>query len=166
MRAALVLVALLPTVTLAQVGNYVGANPKAAICAASTFVIAPTLTVENVGASLDPEDLGNAASTLASAVVYGIKGSEIIQPSNLATIDYCASTVVVLRLKSYHTESARMGQHRGFIAVQVLFFDSPKSQTPTNTKDFDASGAVHWGDSTPFANAVKSVASKIRHGLG
>jgi hypothetical protein len=58
-----------------------------------------------------------------------------------------------------------MGQHRGYIAVQLLYFDSPKSQTPTETKEFEESGAVHWGDSTPFANAVKAVASKMRHGL-
>jgi len=44
-----------------------------------------------------------------------------------------------------------------------LYFDSPKSQTPSDTKDFEDSGAVHWGDTTPFENAVKAVARRMRH---
>lgn len=107
----------------------------------------------------------NAANSLASAVTDKVKGSEVLQPADLAKIDDCTSKVVVVRLKSYHTEPASMGQHRGFITVQLLYFDSPKSKSPSETKEFEAKGDVHWGDSTPFANAVKAVVNTMRKKL-
>lgn len=153
---------LLPGVSLAQVSSYVGKNPTAANCA-GTIVVAPTITREAVS-GVDQEDLTNGANSLAGAVASKVKGAEIVQPADVAKIDACASKVIVVRLKGYHTEPARMGQHRGFLAVELLYFDSPQSKTPSNTKSFEESGAVHWGDTTPFENAVKSVVSAIRHG--
>jgi hypothetical protein len=164
MRTVLLVVALIPVVPLAQIANYVGKNAAIASCA-STFVVAPTITAEMLGGDFEPDELTNASNSLASAVASHLKGSEILQPGDISKIEDCTSKVVVVRLKSYHTEPARMGQHRGYIVVQLLYFDSPKSQTPTETKEFEDSGAVHWGESTPFANAVKSVAKTIRHGL-
>lgn len=154
---------LLPTVSFAQVSNYVGKNPTNASCA-STFVVAPTITPDVVS-GVDQEDLSNGASTLASAVTSKVKDAEIVRPDDIARIDDCASQVIVVRLKSYHTEPARMGQHRGFLSVELLYFESPKSKSPTATRAFEASGDVHWGDTTPFENAVKAVAGSMRHKL-
>jgi len=163
MPTILLLIALLPVVPVAQVSNYVGKNALPGC--ASTFVVAPTITNDMLGADIDQEDRTNAANSLAGAVAGKLKGSEVVQPGDIAKIEGCTSVVVVVRLKGYHTEPARMGQHRGFITVQLLYFDSPKTEKPTETKEFDASGEVHWGDSTPFANAVTAVVKTMRKKL-
>ncbi len=163
MRPILLISILVSGTSFAQVASYVGEKPNAVGCA-DTFVVAPTITSAAVP-GVDQQDLTNASNSLASAVSHKVKGSEILQPTDITKIDECHSKVVVVKVKNYHTEPARMGQNRGILAVQLLYFDSPASSTPVQTKDFEHSGAVHWGDTTPFENAVKSVASAIRHGL-
>jgi hypothetical protein len=148
---------------VAQISNYLE-NESVARCA-GTLVVAPKITAEMLGGSFEPHGLTNASNMLARAVAEKYDNSEIIQAADLGTIDGCSSPVIVVKLKSYHKEAARIGQFRGYITVQVLFFDTSASKKPREIREFSARGGVFWGDSTPFNKALDSVVGQMRASL-
>lgn len=163
MKAGLIIV-LAAGFAFSQVAEYLSEGPTGSECA-RTLVVAPMISQEDLGGEFEPDELTNASNMLANTVAKKYKETIVVSTGNLKKLENCNSSVIAVRLKSYHKEPARMGQFRGFITIDVLYFDSPQSAKPSEIKTFEASGKVHWGDSTPFANAVESVCRKIRYGL-
>jgi hypothetical protein len=141
--------------------NKTGSELTANECG-KTIIVAPKITQEILGGNFDSSELKSARFLLSKAVSDKINGSTIIEPENLNSITNCESKVIVIKLISYHKEPARLGQFRGFITIQLLFFQTPKSPTPESIQEFSDHGGIHWGDSEPFFKAVNSVCSKIK----
>lgn len=147
----------------AQISSYLESSPQGEC--APVIIIAPEIKAKMLGGDFESEELTNASNMLASAVSNNYKKSKIIQKTDLESIKNCNSNVVVVKLINYYKEPARMGQFRGHISVEILFFPSPHHPEPTNKYKFNAKGGVHWGDSTPFFNAIGAVSKKIKRGF-
>jgi hypothetical protein len=164
MRKVLLLQLIICATVFSQLDSYVnktGSELTANECG-KTIIVAPKITAEILGGNFDSSELKSARFLLSKAVSDKIKNSTIIEPENLNSITNCESKVIVIKLMSYHKEPARLGQFRGFITIQILFFQTPKSPTPESTQEFSDHGGVHWGDSEPFFKAVNSICSKIK----
>jgi hypothetical protein len=120
---------------------------------------------EMLGGSFSDEEIKNASNMLTDVVLDKYPSASLINFNELGDISKCHSRLIRIKLLNYHTESVRMGQHKGFITIQIIEVFPQQSGTlpPAQYIDqYEASGGINWGNSQPFADAVKAVCREIK----
>lgn len=159
--SALIFVCVTALPALADVSDYLGPGNKPARCP-KTLVVRPELTQGNVTYPVDTSDLETASNMIGSTVANKFDGASVIRGKDLDQYKVCNSPVVLVKLKSYSTQSAIFGQHEGKLEITALHFASTNASAPDKEIEVSATGERHWGDDQPFMNAVKALCDKIQ----
>jgi hypothetical protein len=77
----------------------------------------------------------------------------------------CAVPVIRPRLNSYTTRPTKFGQKEGTLNLSLALYESPTAKDPLCVVNTVATGENHWGDRTPFTNAIEAVADKLKKDL-
>ena len=131
----------------------------------SLFIVRPEVNAENVGNNFEQAEFLIASNMVASAILSKYVGGTIIYPEDLPLIKNCNSQIILVEVKLYHTEPARMGQNVGIVTILIKFYDPTNSTKPHSQREFSAKGERHWGDSVPLQSAFKSVSEEIKRKL-
>lgn len=126
------------------------------------FVVRPQMDVSTFPGNFQESELLSASNTIADAIVKNLKSpNTIITNEDIEAIQNCNSRLIIAKVKSYHTERAILGQYTGVITISISSFNSPRQEAPTSIKEFNATGARHWGQLGPLQNALHTVCRDI-----
>lgn len=131
------------------------------------FIVRPDMKPELVPGSYEDDELLSAANMVVDAIMSSVSApSAIIAVDELPSVEKCSGRLIVIRVKSYHKEPARMGQYEGVVTVSIESYNQIGQESPARVDQFTAKGGRHWGDSVPLENAFEAVSKKIRRNYG
>lgn len=145
-----------------QIDKYLDDTSSTVVECADYFIIRPTITSNIVGFDINNDESHNASSMICYTIKDKLKGSVVIKKDELDNLKDCKGQIFIVKVENYHTEPARLSQNKGTITVVVYIFRTLKDKEPYKKFIFIADGDRHWGDTTPFENAVKAVSKEIK----
>jgi TolB-like protein len=78
----------------------------------------------------------------------------------------CSAPVIRCFLNSYTTRPTKFGQREGTLNLTLAIYDSYQAKDALCVFRKEATGENHWGDKTPFSNAIEAVAGAMKSEIG
>jgi len=135
---------------------------------AEVIVVRPLFSADELGGSFTDDELRYASNRIAATIAARYETNTIVWPDQLEELRQCPAKYVSAVLISYHREPAARGQWYGCLSMELRFYKGPTGpDQPEAVRrlKFEIIGRRHWGDSTPFSNAVARLCETIQYHL-
>ncbi len=142
------------------------AQPEPALdCSAKIYVERVEFPQSAIGFTMPPRDWASVYEKL----VDGLKSSfsPELQTASTAQVASAACGAIVIRPRvvSYSTRPTKLGEKEGTLRLTLAIYGSFQAKDSLCSFTAEATGDNHWGDKTPFANALEAVMAKMKGDL-
>ena len=142
------------------------ASPAAIDCKNKVFIVKTEFSKSTLGFAMTNSEWLSVYGKLADGLKKCFSADLCIAGvEQLSQAADCGAPVIRPVLNSYITRPTKLGQKEGTLNLSLALYESWSAKVPLCVFGKEATGENHWGDRTPFSNAIEAVADKLKKDL-